>query len=84
MRIWLHDPVSLDNPRLGTPTSRFNPTARIPVGAAEAAQRLNTVTPALCLGALGGTLNGDPCSLLGVIWVLPGYIGVYKAYIRVI
>ena len=25
-----------------------------------------------------------PCSLLGVIWVLPGYIGVYKAYIRVI
>ena len=27
------------------------------------------------LGALGGTLNGDPCSLLGVIWVLAGYIG---------
>ena len=26
------------------------------------------------LGALGGTL-GDPCSLLGVKWVLPGYIG---------
>ena len=24
--------------------------------------------------ALGGTLHGDPCSLLGVIWVLPGYI----------
>ena len=32
------------------------------------------------LGALGGTLNGDPFSLFGVIWVLPGYIGVYKAY----
>ena len=34
------------------------------------------------LGALGGTLNGDPCSLLGVIGVLPGYIrgiqGLYK------
>ena len=27
------------------------------------------------LGALGGTHNEDPCSLLGVIWVLPGYIG---------
>ena len=27
------------------------------------------------LGALGGILNGDPCSLLRVIWVLPGYIG---------
>ena len=36
------------------------------------------------LGALGGTPNRDPCSLLGVIWVQPGYIGVYKAYIRVI
>ena len=35
-------------------------------------------------GALGGTPNGDPSSLLGVTWVLPGYIGVYKAYIRVI
>ena len=27
------------------------------------------------LGALAETLNGDPCSLLGVIWVLAGYIG---------
>ena len=38
------------------------------------------------LGALGGTLNGDSCSLLGVIWVLPGYIGgiqgLHKGYIR--
>ena len=25
-------------------------------------------------GALGGTLTGDPCSLLGVIRVLPGYM----------
>ena len=37
-------------------------------------------------GALGGTLNGDPCSLLGEIGVLPGYIkaiqGLYKGYIR--
>ena len=44
----------------------------------------------LCLTSLnetlasGGTLNGDPCSLLGVIWVLPGYGGVYKASIRAI
>ena len=28
----------------------------------------------MILGALGETLNGDPCSLLRVIWVLPGYI----------
>ena len=38
------------------------------------------------LGALGGTLNGDPCRLLGVIGVLPGCIrgiqGVYKGYTR--
>ena len=38
------------------------------------------------LGALGGTLNGDPCSLLGVVGALPGYIrgiqGLYKGYIR--
>ena len=37
-------------------------------------------------GTLGGTLNGDPCSLLGVIGVLPGYIrgiqGLYEGYIR--
>ena len=29
-----------------------------------------------CLGALGGTLNGDPCSLWGLIWALPRDIGV--------
>ena len=38
------------------------------------------------LGALGGTLNGDPCSLLGAIGVLPGYVmgiqGLYKGYIE--
>ena len=38
------------------------------------------------LGASGGTLNGDPCSLLGVTGVLPGYVrgiqGLYKGYIR--
>ena len=38
------------------------------------------------LRALEGTRNGDPCSLLGVIWVLPGYRkgiqGLYKGYIR--
>ena len=40
----------------------------------------------LCLGALGGTLDGDPCSQLGVIGVRPGYIrgiqGLYKGSIR--
>ena len=38
------------------------------------------------LAGLGGTLNGDPCSLLGIIGVLPSYIrgiqGLYTAYIR--
>ena len=29
------------------------------------------------LGTLGRTLNGDPCSLLGVIGVLPGYTRGY-------
>ena len=28
-----------------------------------------SLAQAIILGALGGTLNGDPCSLLGVIWV---------------
>ena len=28
-----------------------------------------------CLGTLGGTLNGDPVSLLGIIWAVPCYIG---------
>ena len=28
----------------------------------------------ICLRALGGTLNGDPCSLLGVVWVIFGDI----------
>ena len=31
------------------------------------------------LGALGGTLTGDPCSLFRVIGVVPGYI---KGYTR--
>ena len=34
------------------------------------------------LGALGGTLNRDPCSLWGVFSGLPGYIvGPYMGYI---
>ena len=38
------------------------------------------------LGALGGTLNRDPCSLWGVLSGLLGYIrgieGLYIGYIR--
>ena len=36
------------------------------------------------LRTLGGTPNGDPCSFWGLIWGLPGDIGVYNDYIRVI
>ena len=42
--------------------------------------KCDTLSP----GALGGTLNGDPCSLLGIIWVAPCDLGVYEAYIRVL
>ena len=34
------------------------------------------VVMCLILGALGGTPNGDPCSLLGVIRGVPKDIGV--------
>ena len=38
------------------------------------------------LGALGSLINGGSCSLLGIIWVLPGYTrgiqGLHKCYMR--